>query len=35
MNLSSPTNATIADGQGVMTILNDDPALAVTSVSPP
>jgi len=25
VNLSNPTNATIADGQGVGTILNDDP----------
>ena len=24
VNLSKPTNATIADGQGICTILNDD-----------
>ncbi len=35
VNLSSPTNATIADNQGVGTITNDDaaPTLAITSIS--
>ncbi len=35
VNLSAPTNATIADGQGVGTIVNDDtaPALTINDVS--
>jgi subtilisin-like proprotein convertase family protein len=35
INLASPTNAVIGDGQGVGTILNDDPvpALSINSVS--
>jgi hypothetical protein len=36
VNLSNPTNATIADGQGLGTITNDDapPASSITVVSP-
>jgi hypothetical protein len=33
VNLSSPTNATIADGQGVGTILDDEPRISITDVS--
>src|SRR5207247_1608585 len=30
VNLSSPTNATIADGQGVGTIVDDEPRISIT-----
>jgi probable HAF family extracellular repeat protein len=33
VNLSSPTNATIADGQGVGTILDDEPRVSVNNAS--
>src|SRR5262249_5420465 len=33
VNLSSPTNATIADGQGVATILDDEPRISISDVS--
>ena len=33
VNLSSPTNADIADGQGVGTILDDEPRISITDVS--
>ncbi len=33
VNLSSPTNATIADGQGVGTILDDEPRITISDVS--
>ena len=34
VNLSGATNATIADSQGILTILNDDlPQLTINSVS--
>jgi Calx-beta domain/FG-GAP-like repeat len=33
VNLSSPTNATIADGQGVGTILDDEPRISVNNVT--
>src|SRR6185503_13310521 len=35
VNLSTPTNATLADSQGLGTILNDDamPALSISDVS--
>src|SRR5262249_43875951 len=34
LNLSAPTNATVADGQGVATIVNDDsPSLTINNVS--
>jgi hypothetical protein len=33
VNLSSPTNATIANGQGVGTILDDEPRIRVSDVS--
>jgi len=33
VNLSSPTNATIADGQGVGTILDDEPRISVNDVT--
>lgn len=33
VNLSSPTNATIADGQGVGTILDDEPRISISDVS--
>jgi uncharacterized membrane protein len=33
VNLSSPTNATIADGQGVGTILDDEPRISITDVT--
>jgi probable HAF family extracellular repeat protein len=33
VNLSSPTNATIADGQGVGTILDDEPRISVSDVT--
>jgi hypothetical protein len=33
VNLSGPTNATIADGQGVGTILDDEPRISISDVS--
>jgi hypothetical protein len=33
VNLSSPTNATIADGQGAGTILDDEPRISISDVS--
>jgi hypothetical protein len=33
VNLSSPTNATIADGQGVATILDDEPRISISDVT--
>jgi hypothetical protein len=33
VNLSSPTNATIADGQGVGTILDDEPRVSISDVT--
>jgi hypothetical protein len=33
VNLSSPTNATIADGQGVGTIIDDEPRISISDVS--
>jgi hypothetical protein len=33
VNLSGPTNATIADGQGVGTILDDEPRVRITDVT--
>jgi ELWxxDGT repeat protein len=33
VNLSSPTNATIADGQGVGTIVDDEPRISISDVS--
>src|SRR5207249_887818 len=33
VNLSAPTNAPIADGQGVGTIVDDEPRLSINSVS--
>src|SRR4029450_257314 len=33
VNLSSPTNATIADGQGLGTILDDEPRISISDVS--
>jgi hypothetical protein len=33
VNLSSPTNATIADGQGLATILDDEPRISISDVS--
>jgi Calx-beta domain len=33
VNLSSPTNATIADGQGVGTIMDDEPRISISDVS--
>jgi hypothetical protein len=33
VNLSSPTNATVADGQGVGTILDDEPRISVSDVT--
>jgi hypothetical protein len=33
VNLNSPTNATIADGQGVGTIVDDEPRVSVSDVS--
>ena len=33
VNLSNPTNATIATGQGVVTIVTDDPKLSINNVS--
>jgi Calx-beta domain/FG-GAP-like repeat len=33
VNLSSPTNATIADGQGVGTIVDDEPRIRISNVS--
>jgi hypothetical protein len=33
VNLSSPTNATIGRGQGIGTILDDDPRISITDVS--
>jgi hypothetical protein len=33
VNLSNPTNATIADGQGVGTILDDEPRVSISDVS--
>ncbi len=33
VNLSSPTNATIADGQGVGTIVDDEPRISIGDVS--
>ncbi len=33
VNLSSPTNATIADGQGMGTILDDEPRISISDVS--
>ena len=33
VNLSSPTNATIADGQGVGTIVDDEPRLSIDGMS--
>ena len=35
VNLSSPVGAVIADGQGVVTILNDDPVPPTLAVSDP
>lgn len=33
VNLSSPTNATLADGQGVGTIVDDEPQVSISDVS--
>jgi hypothetical protein len=33
VNLSSPTNATLADGQGVGTILDDEPRISISDVT--
>jgi len=33
VNLSRPTNATIADGQGVSTILDDEPRISISDVT--
>jgi len=33
VNLSSPTNATIADGQGIGTILDDEPRISISDVT--
>jgi hypothetical protein len=33
VNLNSPTNATIADGQGVGTILDDEPRISISDVT--
>jgi Calx-beta domain-containing protein/VCBS repeat protein len=33
VNLSSPTNATLADGQGVGTILDDEPHISISDVT--
>lgn len=33
VNLSSPTNATIADGQGVGTIMDDEPRVSISDVT--
>ena len=33
VNLSSPTNATIADGQGVGTILDDEPRISINNMT--
>jgi probable HAF family extracellular repeat protein len=33
VNLSSPTNATIADGQGVGTIIDDEPRISISDVT--
>jgi hypothetical protein len=33
VNLSNPTNATLADGQGVGTIVDDEPRLSISDVS--
>ena len=33
VNLSSPTNAAIADGQGVGTILDDEPRISISNVT--
>jgi hypothetical protein len=33
VNLSSPTNATVADGQGVGTIVDDEPRVSISDVS--
>jgi hypothetical protein len=33
VNLSSPTNATVADGQGVGSILDDEPQISISDVS--
>ena len=33
VNLSSPTNATIADGQGVGTIVDDEPRISISDVT--
>jgi hypothetical protein len=33
VNLSSPTNATITDGQGVGTIMDDEPRISISDVS--
>jgi len=33
VNLSGPTNATIADGQGVATIVDDEPRISISDVS--
>lgn len=33
VNLSSPTNATVSDGQGVGTILDDEPRVSISDVS--
>src|SRR5262249_12530458 len=33
VNLSSPTNATIADGQGIGTIIDDEPRISISDVT--
>jgi hypothetical protein len=33
VNLSSPSNATVADGQGVATIVDDEPRISISDVS--
>jgi|GEM_PF-3417955 len=33
VNLSAPTNATIADGQGIGTILDDEPRMSINDVT--
>jgi hypothetical protein len=33
VNLSSPTNATVADGQGVGTVLDDEPRVSISDVT--
>src|SRR5205085_350627 len=33
VNLSAPTNATIADGQGIGTILDDEPRISINDVT--